>query len=205
MQTHPGPTFRTGLAEEADLRAILELQRSNRAHSADGFVTVEHTEAILRAMHRELPHVVARDDDGGLAGYALSMAPSCRVLLPILEPMFARIEESRERRERLGRYYVMGQICVAERFRGCGVFDALYAEHRARFAGSYDACVTEISVRNPRSLRAHARVGFVEELRYRDATDDWVVVALHLPVADGSARSAGVVIPAASAGTPARA
>lgn len=186
MQTHPGPTFRafhTGLAEEADLPAILELQRSNRAHSADGFVTVEHTEAILRAMHRELPHVVARGDDGGLAGYALSMAPSCRVLLPILEPMFARIEELREspeRRERLGRYYVMGQICVADRFRGRGVFDALYAEHRARFAGAYDACVTEISVRNPRSLRAHARVGFVEELRYRDATDDWVVVVLRL-------------------------
>jgi hypothetical protein len=38
--------------------------------------------------------------------------------------------------------------------------------------------VTEISARNPRSLRAHARVGFVELERFRDSTHDWVVVVL---------------------------
>src|SRR5205823_3359463 len=114
----------------------------NRARSVDGFVTVVHTIEILRTMQRELPQVVAHGEDEALAGYALSMAPSCRPLLPILEPMFARLDE---RKERLGRYYVMGQICVAERFRGSGVFDALYAEHRARFASAYDCVVTEIS------------------------------------------------------------
>lgn len=175
MESKSGTGFRTGLAEDADLPGVLELQRANRALSADGFVTVVHTLEILRAMHKELPHVVARGEGGALLGYALSMAPSCRALLPILEPMFARIDE---RKQRLGRYYVMGQICVAEGARGRGVFDALYAEHRARFAAAYDCVVTEISVRNPRSLRAHARVGFVEEERYRDATDEWVVVAL---------------------------
>ncbi len=163
------------LAEQCDLSAIIELQKANRAHSADGFVTVAHTIEILRVMQQEMPHVVARGEDGALAGYALSMAPSCRSLLPILEPMFARLDE---RKSGLGHYYVMGQICVAENFRGCGVFDALYAEHRARFAPRYDCVVTEISARNPRSLRAHARVGFVEEERYQDATDDWIIVAL---------------------------
>jgi len=164
-----------GLAEQRELPAILELQQANRVQSADGFVTVVHTLEILEAMQQQLPHVVARSEGGALAGYALSMAPSCRELLPILEPMFARLDA---RKSRLGRYYVMGQICVAHSFRGSGVFDALYAEHRSRFAATHDCLVTEISTRNPRSLRAHARVGFVEEERYRDATDEWIVVAL---------------------------
>ena len=36
--------------------------------------------------------------------------------------------------------------------------------------------MTEVSVRNPRSLRAHHRVGFEELDRYRDATDEWVLL-----------------------------
>jgi hypothetical protein len=174
--------FRTGTAKESDLPGILLLQRANREQSADGFVTVVHTLEILRAMQKEMPHVVAKGEDGALAGYALSMAPSCRLLLPILEPMFARLDEHKAR---LGRYYVMGQICVAEHFRGTGVFDSLYDEHRARFAPAYDCTVTEISVRNLRSLRAHARVGFSEVERYQDATDNWVVVALYKEVSRG--------------------
>ena len=74
------------------------------------------------------------------------------------------------------RYYVMGQVCVAKAYRGKGVFDRLYAAHREHLRHRFDACVTEISVRNPRSLRAHARVGFEELERYRDAADEWVVV-----------------------------
>jgi RimJ/RimL family protein N-acetyltransferase len=167
--------FRAGIAEESDLPAILELQKANQEQSADGFVTVVHTLEILQAMQREMPHVVARGEDRALVGYALSMAPSCRSLLPILEPMFARLDEHKSR---LGRYYVMGQICVAKHFRGTGVFDALYAEHRTHFAPACDCVVTEISVRNQRSLHAHARIGFTEVERYRDATDDWVIVAL---------------------------
>lgn len=175
MKSNPGMAFRTGLAEDSELPAILELQRANLAASADGFVSVVHTLDILRTMGQAMPHVVARGEGPELAGYALSMVPAHRSLLPILDTMFARLDQ---RKERLGRYYVMGQICVAQSFRGSGVFDALYAEHRLRFGAMYDCVVTEISARNARSLRAHARVGFVEEERYRDDTDCWVVVAL---------------------------
>jgi RimJ/RimL family protein N-acetyltransferase len=40
--------------------------------------------------------------------------------------------------------------------------------------------VTEVSTSNTRSLRAHARVGFEVVTTYRDATDEWAVVALGL-------------------------
>ena len=42
--------------------------------------------------------------------------------------------------------------------------------------GRFDAVVTEVSVRNGRSLRAHQRDGFEELERYRDATDEWVLL-----------------------------
>jgi L-amino acid N-acyltransferase YncA len=162
------------LDDDRELEQILALQQENLAATGDGFVTVRHTLETLRAMHAQLPSVVARDERGAVVGYALSMAREAQGLLPILAPMFARLDG-------LGalagkRWYVMGQVCVAKAFRGQGVFDALYRGHRERYAGRFDALVTEIATRNGRSMRAHQRVGFTEIDRYRDATDAWSVV-----------------------------
>jgi RimJ/RimL family protein N-acetyltransferase len=71
----------------------------------------------------------------------------------------------------------MGQVCVAREFRGQGVFDLMYRAHREHLRARYDRSVTEIAVRNVRSMRAHARVGFRVIDRYRDETDDWAIVA----------------------------
>ena len=173
------------LAHDDDLAAILALQRANLERAVDGdearaqgFVTVEHTLEILRAMHAMAPSLVARNRVDGaehVVGYALVMPREARALLPILAPMFARLEALPALTSL--RWYVMGQICVAKSHRGRGLVDALYAAHRERYADRYDACVTEIAVRNERSMRAHERVGFRVIDRYRDDTDDWAVVS----------------------------
>ena len=172
----------------SDLDGILELQRENhRARvtteegARNGFVTVEHTRAILEQMHRQGPSLVARRGER-VVGYALTMTLGCRPLLAVLEPMFARLEQLEYRGRALNawEFYVMGQVCVAAAERGKGVFDELYQGHRDHFSDRYQLLVTEISARNGRSLRAHARVGFGEVARYRDETDDWVIVALDL-------------------------
>jgi ribosomal protein S18 acetylase RimI-like enzyme len=138
----------------------------------NGFVTVEHTLDVLRRMHALVPSVVAKDG-AELAGYALVMPVECRSFVPILEPMFQRLETLGMFRER---FYVMGQICVAAPYRGRGVFDLLYRAHRDELSQRFDSVVTEVSVRNGRSLRAHQRVGFEELERYSDATDEWVLL-----------------------------
>jgi hypothetical protein len=168
--------MRIGVVEgERDLEQILALQQQNLVDRGDGFVTVRHTIEILRALHEQMPSVVARASTGDdVIAYALSMRKKTQALLPILAPMFARLEKLLSTK----RWYVMGQVCVDEAWRGKGVFDALFAEHRARFSSSFDTLVTEIATRNPRSLKAHARVGFVEIDRYRDDNDEWSVVAL---------------------------
>jgi GNAT superfamily N-acetyltransferase len=170
-----------GLAEsDRDLEGILALQRASRAPTADGFVTVEHTLDILRALHAHAPSIVARDAGGNIVGYALVMVKETRALVPVLDPMFVMIEALPPgticgRPD--ARWYVMGQVAVAPSHRGTGVFTRLYEEHRARYSDRFDAVITEVSVRNPRSLRAHERVGFRTISRYSDATDDWAVVA----------------------------
>ena len=172
------PIVKTGLAQgDADLEQILALQKRNLTFSDDGFVTVANTLDILRAFHAVLPSVVARRD-GDVVGYALSMPREARALVPIIQPMFARLDSLNVLAAQ--RWYVMGQVCVDEAWRGRGVFDALYEEHRRRYAGTFDWLVTEIAMRNPRSRKAHARVGFVEIDRYRDDTDEWSVVGLRL-------------------------
>jgi GNAT superfamily N-acetyltransferase len=157
---------------------ILELQRANLAAQVSpedatqqGFLTVTHELPLLERMHEVAPSVIAVEGDA-LAGYALVMPVECRDLIPVLVPMFERLEA-------LGvtRYYVMGQICVARPFRGQGVFDALYRAHRDHLEARYDRCVTEVATRNTRSLRAHARVGFRTLETYRDATDEWSLIA----------------------------
>ena len=172
--------MQVGLVEsDRDLEAIIALQRASRAPTKDGFVTVEHSLDILRTMHAIAPSVVARDPHGEVIAYALVMPKETRTLLPILEPMFQMIEQFAPK---LGvspssRWYVMGQIAVAPSHRGTGVFDALYAKHRTRYQSRFDVVVTEVATRNPRSLRAHERVGFHTVTTYRDATDDWILLA----------------------------
>jgi predicted N-acetyltransferase YhbS len=159
-----------------DLPAILSLQRQNLERDPDearsqGFVTVVHDLARLTQMHALAPSVVA-EDEGQIVGYAITTPVEASALIPLLSAMLAQIEKLP-----LGRFYVMGQICVAKSHRGRGVFDALYEGHRTLYAGRFDRVVTEIAMRNTRSLRAHERVGFQVIHRYRDETDGWAVVA----------------------------
>ena len=170
--------------EPAELEQILALQRANLAAnvstaeaSAQGFVTAVHDLEILQRMHALAPSIVARAEDG-LAGYALTMRVEARADVPILEPMFQLLETLSWRGGPLAsrRFYVMGQICVAKPFRGQGVFDALYGGHRDHYRDRFELLVTEVSLRNQRSLRAHERVGFEPLHRYRDSVDDWVIL-----------------------------
>jgi GNAT superfamily N-acetyltransferase len=169
----------TPVQDDGELEEILALQRENLARNltaeqiaAEGFVTVEHSLEILKSMHAVAPSVIARDG-AALAGYALVMPVECRAFVPVLAPMFRRLESLGVFRER---FYVMGQICVARAWRGQGIFDLLYRAHRQHLKSLYDCSVTEVATRNVRSMRAHARVGFAVIDRYRDATDEWALL-----------------------------
>jgi len=192
-----GPPFEIRLVRgDSDLRAILALQASQlaaalgpEAAARDGFVTVSHDLETLRRMHALAPSVVAVCGPT-ITGSALVMPVEAAPWVPVLAPMFDLLRTLTFRGRPLTalRHYVMGQICVAPAWRGQGVFDALYEGHRRFLADRHDLVVTEIATRNGRSMRAHARVGFETIHVYRDATDEWAVVAMGLRGAERPAK-----------------
>lgn len=171
-----------------DLQAILDLQRVNLpenispAEARDqGFLTVRHDLPLLRELNHPLGHTIAVAPDGTLAGYALTMEYRFRDRIPILIPFFDKLDTLQYDGAPLtgDRYVLMGQVAVAKAYRGQGVFTGLYRTMQERMAPHYPYIVTEISLRNTRSIRAHARVGFTEIHRYTGPEgEEWSVVLL---------------------------
>ncbi len=179
----------TKAASTEDLQGILELQQQNLPSNIStqealeqGFVTVIHDIGILESMNNAAAHTIAKDGEK-VVGYCLSMLQTFRHKIPVLEPMFDMIDDLQWRGKSFKEvpYFVMGQTCVAKAYRGIGLFDGLYQGLKTNFNTDFNVVVTEISVRNQRSWRAHQRVGFELVLEY-DAPDGerWLIVAWDL-------------------------
>lgn len=178
-------TYRTAAVQHrTELEQILALQRKNLKQElpeeemrSQGFVTLQHDLAALEQMHALAPSIIAHQGSE-LVAYALMMPRECRALMPVLAPMFELFDRLEYRGKPLKehRFYVMGQICIDKAHRGKGLFELLYQKHRELYQQRFDFIITEVAVRNQRSLRAHERAGFQILHTYRDATDEWAVV-----------------------------
>ncbi len=164
---------------------ILDLQRRNHVQSLppeiqdrEGFVFAQHSVPLLRRMAAEIPQAIALNDDI-VVGYCLAMPVLLRDEVPVLTPMFDHFSGCDFRGRPLSeiRFFVGGQVCVDRDYRGQGLLARLYEHVRVSAPTGYELRVTEISVRNQVSVRAHARMGFETISSYSDDREDWVVVA----------------------------
>jgi GNAT superfamily N-acetyltransferase len=156
------PTYTTALSHP-DLEQILSLQRSNLPGAApgqeqQGFVTLEYTVPLLESVCGPYRHVIAKDGER-VIGYALVLLPESRQHFPAIGDMFGAVDAWRAPGTR---YFVMGQVCVAEGYRGQGVFRGLYRKLREEMRDHFDFVATDVSRKNLRSMQAHAAVGFKE-------------------------------------------
>ncbi len=174
------------ITSEKQIFQLLDLQQKNlkknispEEMAEQGFVTVEHNFEKLLAMNEALPQIIALQAES-LVGYALSMPISFKNIIPELTPMCELLESLTYKGKSLKdySYYIMGQICVDKAVRGMGVFQQLYAAHAKEFSDKFDFIVTEVSLNNKRSMRAHEKVGFKTIHEYFDPenNDDWAVV-----------------------------
>jgi len=169
---------------EKELQQVLALQKQNlrgakseAEEKEQGFVTVTHNLEKLQQMHRQEPSIIVKDDEV-LAGYALVMPTACSAIIPELLSLFEGLKKLDYKSKSIDqyRYYVMGQVCVAEAYRGKGVFDLLYQKHREILSSKYDFVITEVATRNTRSMRAHERAGFKRLHTHRNALDEWAMI-----------------------------
>jgi len=179
--------FEVASAEE-HFDQILRLQKQNlfsaiseEQQARQGFVFAQHTVPLLKMMAAHLPQVIAVSN-GKVVGYNLAMSLSMKNEMPSLAPMFAEFERSQYNGKPLSAYSFMvgGQVCVDEGFRGQGLLSRLYHETRNRLPSGYRLCVTEVSVRNDISLRAHLKMGFEVVSTYHDGKELWKVVVWDL-------------------------
>jgi len=167
---------------EADLLGILELQSENHLEQIssldEGFVTVKHDLHLLKKMNDLAPHVIAKNGEKVVA-YVLAMTQASKEDVPVLVPMFEQFNALTYRGKPLPlwNYLVVGQVCVGKNFRGQGIFEKMYAYYKNIYEKEFDFAVTEIAINNPRSIRAHQKLGFEEILRFTDALPlDWSIV-----------------------------
>jgi predicted GNAT superfamily acetyltransferase len=160
-------TYTTSKSDK-DLQQILQLQKQNLAAgltagqiASQGFVTVSHSFEDLKKLNAIEAHVIARDNDRVVA-YILAMTVQSRFDISVLIPMFDKFEQIDFQDKKVAnyRYIVVGQVCVAEGYRGKGILDACYAAYRDYFKNKYEFAITEIATRNQRSINAHKRIGF---------------------------------------------
>lgn len=164
-----------------ELEQILALQQRNlpknitlQESEQEGFLTVEHSMDVLKAMNDECGHIIAMED-GHVVGYALCMHPKFADEIEVLRPMFNEINKVVREKDN---YMAMGQICVAKSHRGKGVFRNLYLTMKNRLPDGFDTIITEVDGKNKRSLAAHKAIGFETIKVYPSGEKEWYLIRL---------------------------
>ena len=156
----------------------LERSISSGEISSQGFVTCQHSMELLMSMNSPHQHIVVKYDHQ-IVGYALVMLTHFSDELEVLKPMFEELKNCSIGGIPLKEedYFIMGQVCIAKAHRGKGVFGMLYSGMRTQMKAHFQYCITEIAIRNTRSIRAHEKIGFREFHRYTTEEEEWVLVA----------------------------
>jgi hypothetical protein len=184
MQTENIFMIATIVTTDDELEEIVQLSHANlrtkislNQQQQQGFITWNYSFQLLKQMNDQCAHVIVKDK-GNVAGYALVALKEASIFHKDLAAMMKHLETLQYKNKSLQQYkfYVMGQICVADDHRGKGVFQMLYQHHKKLFENNFDFVITEISTGNTRSMRAHEKTGFKIIHTYKDALDEWDVV-----------------------------
>jgi hypothetical protein len=177
----------TTVQTEEDLLGIQELLRSNLrqnlsvdTQSSRGYLSIEYSLDFLRRINQVAPSIIAIDSASKLVGYALVISPEFAPELPDLQELTLMIStlEYKSKPLRNYTYYIMGQVCIADDFRGQKIFDRMYHKQHQLYGDRFQLLITCISDKNTRSLRAHTRVGFQVVHSFKNSVSDenWNIV-----------------------------
>lgn len=150
---------------------------STEQQEQQGFLFAEHTVPLLQLMASQIPQVVALHKNQ-VIGYNLAMTATMENEVPTLAPMFREFHKNQYRGKPLTAYkfFVGGQVCVDKDFRGLGLLSKLYNATASQVAKDYQLCITEVAIRNTKSLKIHQKMGFEVVSSHNDGLEDWNVV-----------------------------
>jgi predicted GNAT superfamily acetyltransferase len=174
-------------ASKKELEGILQLQNANHYSkmskeeiASEGFLTCTHNVEILTEFNTIAPHIIAVSNDKVIA-YLLTMTAIAEAQMPLLRPMFLEFKKVAYNSKNIEEYnyLIVGQVCVGKGFRGQGVLEKCYQLYKTIYKDRFEFAITEIDVRNQRSLNAHLKLGFREIHRYSSPDGkEWCIVLL---------------------------
>jgi ribosomal protein S18 acetylase RimI-like enzyme len=175
----------TAVKSDDEIFQIIELQKNNLLQNltaeqivSQGFVTVIHSFETLKKMNNTEASIIAKDNEK-VIGYLLAMTNETKNDIPVLIPMFNAFDEVVYQNKKISGYHyiVVGQVCIADGYRGRGILDNCYNAYKNHFINKYDFAITEIHKTNKRSIKAHIRIGFELVHSYKDLNgDEWDIV-----------------------------
>ena len=155
-----------GLASEADLDGIVELQAANQPERG-GTLSASLPRSRIAEMMREMPLIVARRGDC-LAGFLMTSTRAMNADVPIIRAMLATCPGTSDA-------YVYGPVCVGAEERGKGLAQAMFSELR-RLAPAREG-ILFIRRDNSASLRAHAKMGMREVASFVFGGNEFAVLS----------------------------
>jgi ribosomal protein S18 acetylase RimI-like enzyme len=166
----------TTASSDADILGIKQLQDQNlksavtpQEAAEQGFVTAVYSFDFLKEMNTHTPAIVAKDNEI-IAGYALATTRAAGEKHHLLHELFIAIDSVTYNGQPLkhSKYLVVGQLCVAKRYRGQALVQRMYDEMKKIYSSKFTYCITDVAEDNPRSLKAHLKSGFkvVDTLQY---------------------------------------
>lgn len=155
-----------GLASEADLDGIVELQTANQPERG-GTLSASLPRSRIAEMMREMPLIIARRGDC-IAGFLMTSTRAMNADVPIIRAMLAAYPGTSDA-------YVYGPVCVRAEERGKGLAQAMFSELR-RLAPAREG-ILFIRRDNSASLRAHEKMGMREVASFVFGENEFAVLS----------------------------
>lgn len=159
--------IKTKLAKPSDAEAVSALLTANSGDRGGMLLGQWPLDAIATRISQGQSIIIATDADGKLLGALLTSERGYGETPPVLAMLKAWLGRSDA--------YVYGPVCVSQEARGLGVLPALYAKLQTTFPGR--EAILFIRADNPRSLKAHLRLGMCEVARFNFAGEPFIVLS----------------------------
>lgn len=156
--------FRKAATEELDQLIILQnenlVSNLSAEEKADGFLSGAFTKEQFSTFNEQLGIIVCVED-GLVLAFLVTSTAEANLEYSLPEKMISRYSNVKFNGKPLSDFLslVAGPVCVAKSCRGRGIFEGLYKAMPNIVPSEIELAVALVSVSNPRSMRAHEKVG----------------------------------------------
>lgn len=150
-----------------DIEAVAQLQEKyhistiSEEDKADGFVTTLFSKEQFKSLIEEEKGLSIACDGEKVVGYAMAASWKYWSEWPLFQHMIKDLPDTNYLDKILStdNSYQYGPICIHKDYRGSDLLPNLFEFSRSQMANRYPILITFINQINPRSLKAHTKLG----------------------------------------------